>query len=497
MSFPAARTRSAEPEVTAAAAAPFGFLPQHGQDEDGLAPFEPLPLDTWVRGAAVHPDLSSDVEEKFAGVPQLSASVIDDTVRRIEKGARACIAPCATVHPFGSTVNGFGETTSDLDVFVAVDEEELAYYMGFASQCRQERQLAEVQQQLGEAGVGPASPGRHQPERAADTGKGAISCAVQQLADFLPGHSFKVVRCLPHARRPLVTLADKGGELDEIDVSINNRLPLYNSRLLKAYSSLDDRVRPLVLLVKDWAKRMRVCGANEGNLSSYTWTIMVVYFLQLAGVLPSLQALADSPNTVQDVDYWGHPCEFNTGFVRAEDYKQERERAAARQEAGGSGGEHFTLGHLLFGFFHFFCHEYRWGDESRQSEVVSIRCADRRRADPWFLLCGKVHPEPNLHVEDPIEQRDLNIVLRRERLAQLRAELDRAAALLAGGGSLEELLSARPLGPLALAFARSGRHRPRRARSGGRKREGKAGAATEFHYSIQGSCGEVLTLLPR
>merc|ERR1740121_2135975 len=104
----------------------------------------------------------------------------------------------------------------------------------------------------------------------------------------------------------------------------------------------------------------------------------------------------------------------------------------------------------LFGFFHFFCHAYRWGRQDLQSEVVSIRCADRRRADPWFLLYGKVHPEPGLHVEDPIELRDLNIVLRRDRLAQLKAELARAASMLAGGGSLEDLLSAPGVAPSSL-----------------------------------------------
>ncbi|CAK0887019.1 unnamed protein product [Prorocentrum cordatum] len=166
---------------------------------------------------------------------------------------------------------------------------------------------------------------------------------------------------------------------------------------------LDDRVRPLVLLVKNWAKRMQVCGANEGNLSSYAWTIMVVYFLQLAGILPSLQVLADSSSTVQDLDinYWGQPCEFDTSFLG--------EYLARRAAEGGAANDGFTMAHLVFGFFHFFCRAYRWGRGDLQSEVVSIRCADRRRADPWFLLYGKAHPEPGLHVEDPIELRDLNI----------------------------------------------------------------------------------------
>ena len=38
-------------------------------------------------------------------------------------------APSATVHPFGSTVNGFGEETSDLDVLVAIKEEDRSSFL--------------------------------------------------------------------------------------------------------------------------------------------------------------------------------------------------------------------------------------------------------------------------------------------------------------------------------------------------------------------------------
>ena len=38
------------------------------------------------------------------------------------------------------------------------------------------------------------------------------------------------------------------------DITFNNLLPLYNSKLLKAYASLDDRVARLGRLVKFWAK---------------------------------------------------------------------------------------------------------------------------------------------------------------------------------------------------------------------------------------------------
>lgn len=48
----------------------------------------------------------------------------------------------------------------------------------------------------------------------------------------------------------------------DIDITFNNLLPLYNSRLLKAYSALDDRVAKLGRLVKYWAKSRAVNEAT-------------------------------------------------------------------------------------------------------------------------------------------------------------------------------------------------------------------------------------------
>eukprot|EP00435_Cladocopium_sp_Y103_P035465 s1377_g9.t1 len=61
-----------------------------------------------------------------------------------------------------------------------------------------------------------------------------------------------------------------------------------------------------------------------------------------------------------------------------------------------------------------------------------------------FRLFGSIHPEPAIHVEDPIEFRDLNIVLRRERLAQLKEEFNHAVEMLENGCSLEEFLTSDP-----------------------------------------------------
>ncbi|CAE8619628.1 unnamed protein product [Polarella glacialis] len=415
----------------------------------------PLELDSWLAEAKLHADLAADVAERFGHVPQQAARVIDDAVARIERGARQCVAPCASAHPFGSTVNGFGEASSDLDVLIAVDDEELCYYMSYVSWHQREQRHQEALRRSEESGL--RLPEMPHPTTISE--KIAMSCAVQQLAEFLPELGFRVVRTLPRARKPLVTLIDRTGELEECDVSINNRLPLCNSELLLSYSCLDCRVRPLVLLVKAWAKGKKVCGAHEGNLSSYAWTIMVIYFLQLVNLLPSLQLLASGPRPILDSDYWGYERSFDTSFLTAEDYLQ---KVQAGEVAGcqGEAKHSLSMGQLLYGFFRFFSKEYSWG-----SEVVSIRAPERRGADAWWRLYGKCHPEPGIHVEDPIELRDLNIVMRRERLAQLKAEFDRATSMLEKGSSLGELLASEPVANVMSAPYQSRRFRQNRHRA--------------------------------
>eukprot|EP00933_Yihiella_yeosuensis_P050448 TRINITY_DN48230_c0_g1_i1.p1 TRINITY_DN48230_c0_g1~~TRINITY_DN48230_c0_g1_i1.p1 ORF type:complete len:529 (+),score=89.44 TRINITY_DN48230_c0_g1_i1:39-1625(+) len=405
--------------------------------------YKVLPLEEWLSKVKLHNDLARDIDDRFGNVPQQAASAVHDAVARIERGARQCIAPSASAHPFGSTVNGFGEASSDLDILIAVEDEELCYYMSYVEWQKREQRYQEAMTRNNAASGGFAPD---MPRCNAINGKAATAFAVQQLADFLPELGFQVVRVLPRARRPLVTLVDRTGELSECDVSINNRLPLTNTELLASYSRLDPRVRSLVLLVKVWAKGKGVCGANLGNLSSYAWTIMVIYWLQLIDLLPSLQELETTARTVPDVDFWGYERDFETKFMPAEDYLH-GVKTGKIDSCKGEEKRKFDMADLLYSFFCFFYKEYEWG-----SEVVSIRKPDRRKADTWWRLYGKPQSDPGIHVEDPIELRDLNIVVKRDRLAQLKAEFAQATELLEKGCSLEEFLSSPPLPPVQNTF---------------------------------------------
>ena len=62
--------------------------------------------------------------------------------------------------------------------------------------------------------------------------------------------------------------------------------------MLYCYSQLDQRVRPLVLALKKWAKNNNINEARLQTLSSYTLSLMVIHYLQCGvspPVLPCLQ----------------------------------------------------------------------------------------------------------------------------------------------------------------------------------------------------------------
>lgn len=75
---------------------------------------------------------------------------------------------------------------------------------------------------------------------------------------------------------------------------MNNHIGIRNTHLLRCYSDQDWRVRPLVLGVKRWAKFHNINDASQQTLSSYSLTLMTIYYLQSVcrpPVLPVLQKL--------------------------------------------------------------------------------------------------------------------------------------------------------------------------------------------------------------
>lgn len=66
----------------------------------------------------------------------------------------------------------------------------------------------------------------------------------------------------------------------EIDLNCNNSVGIRNTHMLHSYAQLDWRVRPLVVIVKLWAQANHINDAKNMTISSYSWALMVINYLQ-------------------------------------------------------------------------------------------------------------------------------------------------------------------------------------------------------------------------
>ncbi|XP_056641163.1 poly(A) RNA polymerase gld-2 homolog A-like [Diorhabda sublineata] len=92
------------------------------------------------------------------------------------------------------------------------------------------------------------------------------------------------------AKVPILKFKDKETGF-EIDLNCNNSVGIRNTHLLYSYARLDWRVRPLVIVVKIWAQANCINDAKNMTVSSYSWALMVIHYLQCGVVPPVLPCL--------------------------------------------------------------------------------------------------------------------------------------------------------------------------------------------------------------
>ena len=76
------------------------------------------------------------------------------------------------------------------------------------------------------------------------------------------------VVCVPHAKVPIVKIWDPELKLS-CDMNVNNTLALENTRMIKTYVQIDERVRPLAMVIKHWTQRRILNDAGLYNRSVY------------------------------------------------------------------------------------------------------------------------------------------------------------------------------------------------------------------------------------
>ncbi|XP_043225053.1 terminal uridylyltransferase 4-like isoform X2 [Amphibalanus amphitrite] len=207
--------------------------------------------------------LCSDVFSDWAP-PAHEYQVRENMLRTIEDFIRHQAFPSARLTLFGSSCNGFGFRNSDLDICLTFDD------------CSDPQSL-------------------DQPD------------IILKLAETLKRLRF-IYNVIPisTAKVPIVKFTDRRSRL-EADISLYNTLAQHNTLLLHTYAKLDSRARILGYMVKLMAKICDICDASRGSLSSYAYTLLLIYYLQRCkpAVLPVLQELdADSrrPRLVDGAD---------------------------------------------------------------------------------------------------------------------------------------------------------------------------------------------------
>ncbi|XP_065511874.1 poly(A) RNA polymerase GLD2 isoform X3 [Caloenas nicobarica] len=218
------------------------------------------------------------------------------------------IFPQSRLFLVGSSLNGFGTRSSDGDLCLVVKEEPV-------NQKTEARHILSVVQKLFST---------------------KLSSYIQRPQ-------------LIRAKVPIVKFRDKVSCV-EFDLNVNNVVGIRNTFLLRTYAYIENRVRPLVLVIKKWARFHDINDASRGTLSSYSLVLMVLHYLQTLPepVLPSLQK-----NYPESFDPTMHLHLVHRIPTTIPPYLSKN----------GS-----SLGDLLIGFFKYYATEFDWSHQ-----MISVR----------------------------------------------------------------------------------------------------------------------------
>ena len=251
------------------------------------------------------------------------------------------------------------------------------------------------------------------------------SKVLKKLSGLLHEEGMADIQLIPKARIPIVKFKDPRSGLD-VDISLDNRLAIYNSKMLKSYAQ-EERLQRLIQMVKYWASRRGINNAFEGTLSSYAWTLLTIQHAQL--VRPPLAPNRQKDTESNSVSIKG--ATYDVGFNN-ENYATENNQ---------------SLASLLISFFERFATRWDW-----ESMVVSIRNGEAltTKAKKWQhngplpleIVTGAEDGwmEHVMPIEDPFNhEHDLSRVVRAEGAMSIQDEFMRIIELLSTGTSWKEI----------------------------------------------------------
>lgn len=195
----------------------------------------------------------------------------------------------------------------------------------------------------------------------------------------------------------------------ELDLSYDNAVAVCNSKLLSTYAELDERVRALGILIKHWAKMRQIADASQGYLTSYSYIVLLIAYLQRTDppLVPNLQA----NNIRGKYTYYikGYNCTFDDNLERYAEMTKENS---------------LGLGDLLIGFFRYYGYEFDW-----QNTCVTMQASNM----------GEIRWMTGIAIADPFEEeRNLGNITKSQVIIE---EFKWAAYLLSKGADFESVCS--------------------------------------------------------
>lgn len=247
--------------------------------------------------------------------------------------------PDATLELFGSSCNGFGFVKSDMDICLTFKNNK--------------------------------------------TGEGLeFGTIIDKLAEHLYKHrSLTNILPIKTAKVPIVKFGHRPTKI-ECDISLYNTLAQHNTRMLKTYSQIDQRVQELGYTVKLFAKLCDIGDASRGSLSSYAYILMVIHFLQQRKppVIPVLQELYEkgSQKPTVIVDGW------NAWFFQ--------DLSKLEEVWPNLGSNRESVGSLWLGFLRYYTEDFNF-----KERVINIK-----QLAP-LLRFEKIWNSKSIAIEDPFD----------------------------------------------------------------------------------------------
>ncbi|CAI5439427.1 unnamed protein product [Caenorhabditis angaria] len=254
------------------------------------------------------------------------------------------VFPMCGLYVVGSSLNGFGNNSSDMDLCLMITNKEL--------------------DQKNDAVV-----------------------VLNLILATLQYEKFVTSQKLILAKVPILRIkfAEPFGDIT-VDLNANNSVAIRNTHLLCYYSAYDWRVRPLVSVVKEWAKRKGINDANKSTFTSYSLVLMVIHYLQCGTnpvVLPNLQKLY--PNRFSnkiDVRTLNVTMTLeNVGTGSGGNSTTSTTTSATASNSNGNSSpmeipavaeDNTTLGELLIGFLDYYANQFDY-----DRDAISIRQGQR------------------------------------------------------------------------------------------------------------------------